>query len=132
MVPYLQRLCGKRDLKAASENDIFVHSIMLIYSKIPSNFFIPFSIFHYFGTLTFINIIVRGSELRHRKKTTNYGYAFVGNSQMLRWTSTDDRRWYSELQQRTLFVRRKVYFLRNCAVSTPFRVSPQNDKRILF
>ena len=42
-----------------------------------------FSIFHYFGTLTFINITVRGSELRPRKKITNYGYAFVGNSQML-------------------------------------------------
>ena len=28
--------------------------------------------------LTFINVKVRGSELRPRKTTTNYGYAFVG------------------------------------------------------
>ena len=42
-----------------------------------SNQKMSFSIFHYFGTLTFINITVRGSELRPRKKTTNYGYAFV-------------------------------------------------------
>ena len=38
--------------------------------------------------LTLINITVRGSELRSRKTTTNYGYAFVGKSQMLRWIST--------------------------------------------
>ena len=30
----------KSDLKAASENDILVHSIMLIYRKIPSDVFI--------------------------------------------------------------------------------------------
>ena len=39
--------------------------------------------------LTLINITVRGSELRPTKATTNYGYAFVGNSQILRWTSSD-------------------------------------------
>ena len=33
--------------------------------------------------LTLIKITVRGNELRPRKTTTNYGYAFVGNSQML-------------------------------------------------
>ena len=39
--------------------------------------------------LTLINITVHGSELHPRKTTTNYEYAFVGNSQILRWTSTD-------------------------------------------
>ena len=41
--------------------------------------------------LSLINITVRSSELRPRKTTTNYGYAFEGTSQKLRWTSTDCR-----------------------------------------
>ena len=38
--------------------------------------------------LTLINITVRGCELRSRKTTANYGYAFVENPQMLRWISS--------------------------------------------
>ena len=38
--------------------------------------------------LTLINITVRGCELRFKKTTANYGYAFVENPQMLRWISS--------------------------------------------
>ena len=38
--------------------------------------------------LTMINITVRGCELRFKKTTANYGYAFVENPQILRWISS--------------------------------------------